>query len=104
GIGIEGIEAVMLRRHIQHVGHPGLTAGGRDLLLGYVEWLSVDLAVHLVLKQETEGGRAHVARIQDRLGGVQSGPRGGSAIGKHIGCRSGRVDSCGGKKETKDKL
>ncbi len=91
----------MLRRHIQHVGNFGLTASGCDLLMGYVKRLSVDLAVHLVLEQETEVRRAHISRIKDRLIRVQPGSREISPIGKNISSESSGASRSGGKQESK---
>jgi len=91
----------MLRRHIQHVGYFGLTAGGCNSLLRYVKRLSIDLAVHLILIQETEGRRAHIARVKDRFIGVQPGSREISTIGKNIASESSGVSRSGGKQESK---
>ena len=81
GVGVEGVEAVVLGRDIQDV----VDALAGDRHAGHVERLGVDLAVDAVDAEQAERARLDVRRRQDRLARVQAVARGVVVIGQDIG-------------------
>ena len=75
-VGVEGVNAVVLRGDVDHVDRRRL-AGDGDARDG--QRLGVDVAVDRVGVELAEGGRVDVGRRQRRLGGVHT-RQGGDAI------------------------
>jgi hypothetical protein len=81
-----------------------LAAGRCDLLPRDVKWLGVNLAVYLILIEETESARTHINRVQDRLIGIQPSTGEISPIGKNICGERIRIGCGRREKNGKDKL
>ena len=82
GVGVEGVDRVVLGGREQHV---VLRSGHAEP--GYIQRLGIDLAVYRQISQQAEARRSHIRQSQLRLRGVLAAAAQIIFVREHIGSR-----------------